>query len=148
MCCTQFDFICKIGLSRKEQPFEAKITLLELLPSIDQNMKRQALQLYWLAFSDDYLQSSLVAKLLPKVISGICTKIDSVQSLCVLVLNTIDLLLKRESVRMLPFVPNSYKFRAIFSSTVFDTKCNQESSVRQIRALICRAKSYTSNNML
>ena len=64
-----------------------------------------------------------------------------------LVLKTMDLLLKSVSVRMLPLVPSSYSVVAIVSSTVFETKCSDESSVRQISASICLANSCTSSKM-
>ena len=63
------------------------------------------------------------------------------------VLNTIDLLLKSVSVRMLPFVPNSLNVEAIVSKMTFDTKCRAESSVMQISALTCLAKSCASTRI-
>ena len=66
---------------------------------------------------------------------------DSFKSQCVFVLNTMDLLLKSESVSMLPFVPSSLYVLAMVSSTVLEMKCSALSSVMQIKASIWRANS-------
>ena len=72
---------------------------------------------------------------------------DSFRSQCVFVLNTMDLLLKRESVSMLPFVPSSLYVLAMVSSTVLEMKCSELSSVMQIKASIWRANSWASRRI-
>ena len=150
----------RIGLSRKEQPADEKMTFVEFFPSIYWKMKRQARDWEAIAacyfwgvadFSPTLVWKRVLLWALPELeyaIRGIYTRMDSLKSQCVFVLKTIDLLLKRESVSMLPFVPSSRYVRAIVSSTCFDTKWSALLSVMHISASIYRANSYASSRIL
>ena len=59
----------------------------------------------------------------------------------------IYLLLNKESVRILPFVPKSSRVFDIVSKIVFELKCNWESSVKHISASIYLANSWTSSRI-